>query len=77
MLLTTSGCGTVDASPEHAALLLAAGWVRVTPAQPNEPNEPTDLTALTVAQLRELCGERGIDAPKRTTKAQLVKLLSE
>ena len=74
MLLTTSGCGVVDASPEHAALLLAAGWVRVTPAQ---PNEPTDLTALTVAQLRELCVERGVDAPKRVTKAQLVQLLSE
>ena len=74
MLLTTSGCGVVDASPEHAALLLAAGWVRVTPAQ---PNEQTDLTALTVVQLRELCAERGVDAPKRATKAQLVHLLSE
>jgi len=74
MLLTTSGCGVVDASPEHAVLLLAAGWARVTPAQ---PNEQTDLTALTVARLRELCAERGVDAPKRATKAQLVQLLSE
>ncbi len=75
MLLTTSGCGTVDASPEHAALLLAAGWVRVTAGHQTE--QDADLTALTVAQLRELCGERGVDAPKRATKAQLVKLLSE
>jgi len=38
--------------------------------------EPTqDLSALTAAQLRELCGERGIEAPKRATKAQLIALL--
>ena len=37
--------------------------------------EPVNLSALTVAQLRELCDERGIEAPKRATKAQLLELL--
>ena len=36
---------------------------------------PTDYAALTVARLRELCAERGIEAPKRATKAQLIGLL--
>ena len=36
---------------------------------------PTDLAALTVAQLRALCADRGVDAPKRATKAQLIALL--
>jgi len=37
---------------------------------------PEDLSALTVARLRELCDERGIEAPRRATKAQLIELLS-
>lgn len=38
---------------------------------------PSDLSALTVATLREMCEDRGIDAPKKATKAQLVALLTE
>ena len=30
---------------------------------------------MTVAQLRTLCGERGIDAPKKAKKAELIALL--
>ena len=38
--------------------------------------QPVDLAALTVAALRALCDERGIEAPRRATKAQLIDLLS-
>ena len=34
-----------------------------------------DLSAMTCAELRALCAERGVTAPKRATKAQLVALL--
>ena len=62
----------VRASDEAAPLLRANGWTQAGGSAPNE-----DLTALTVAQLRELCDERGIDAPKKATKAQLVALLGQ
>ena len=64
---------TLSASDEAAPRLLACGWTRVAVTKPR----PVDLTALTVAQLRELCDECGIDAPKRATKAQLVSLLKD
>lgn len=64
----------VQASDEAAPVLLANGWTR---AEAQQDPEPIDLTALTVAQLRELCEERGIDAPKKATKAQLVALLEQ
>lgn len=72
MLLTYNG-GIIDAADEFSARLLANGWRRVTPEPPAEDSQ--DLSALTVAQLRELCDERGIDAPKRATKAHLIALL--
>ena len=72
MLLTYNG-GTIDAADEVSARLLANGWQRVKPKADQEPTQ--DLSALTVARLRELCGERGIQAPKRATKAQLLELL--
>lgn len=44
----------------------------------DEPKpEPVDLSALTVATLRALCEDKGIDAPRKATKAQLVALLTE
>lgn len=60
------------ASDEAAPRLLVNGWLRV-----NVVADTDDLSALTVAQLRELCAGRGIEAPKRATKAQLVALLGE
>jgi len=72
MLLTYNG-GTIDAADEVSARLLANGWQRVEPKADPEPTQ--DLSALTVARLRELCDERGIEAPKRATKAQLLELL--
>lgn len=45
------------------------------PAAPAGQTPRDDLSALTVARLRELCEERGIEAPRRATKAQLVALL--
>ena len=47
------------------------------PAHPSPEATAVDFGAMTVAQLRELCAERGIDAPKRATKGQLIELLSE
>ena len=63
----------IHASDEAAPALLANGWARVIEHEP----EPVDLTALTVAALRAMCEDRGISAPKKATKAQLVALLTE
>ena len=71
MLLTAHNGARVDASETAAPKLLAAGW------RPVAQDPPQDLTALTAAQLKELCAERGIDAPKRATKAQLAALLGQ
>lgn len=62
----------IHASDSMSQRLLAAGWRR---ADATEQPEPVDLSGMTVAQLRALCAERGVDAPKRATKAQLVQLL--
>ena len=75
MLLRTHNGATVDATDEHAAMLLDAGWQRVD-SEVSE-SQKTDFSALTVAQLKSLCADRGIDAPKRATKAQLIALLTE
>ena len=32
---------------------------------------------MTVSQLRALCAERGVEVPRKATKAQLVGILSE
>ena len=37
--------------------------------------ETPDLTSLTNAQLAAMCADRGIEVPKRATKAQLIALL--
>lgn len=39
--------------------------------------EAPDLGCLTVARLRVVCSERGINVPKRATKAQITALLGE
>ena len=39
------------------------------------PDEAPDLTSLTNAQLAAMCEERGIEVPRRATKAQLLALL--
>lgn len=62
----------IQASDEAAPALLASGWTYAEV----EPDE-ADLTALTVAQLRELCAARGVEAPKKATKAQLIALLGQ
>lgn len=65
--------GTIDASDAHAPLLLASGWAPVRAVAHGGP--ATDLTGMTVAQLRALCAERGIAAPRRATRAQLMLLI--
>ena len=57
---------------EREAELGAAGYVAVcaTPAP-----EAADLSALTNPQLKALAEARGLDVPKRATKAQLLSLL--
>ena len=37
--------------------------------------DTADLAAMTVAELRALCEQRGIDVPKRSTKAKILTLL--
>ena len=71
MLLRATNGVTIDATDVHARLLKAAGWTPVAEETP----ETVDFSALTVATLRALCEERGIEAPKRATKAQLIELL--
>ena len=63
-----------DATPERAAQLLERlpeGYVTVEAPEAPKP----DYGSMTVAQLRTLCGERGIDAPKKAKKAELIALL--
>lgn len=46
------------------------------PAPAPEAKTP-DLSQLTNSQLVEICEGRGIEVPRKATKAQLVALLSE
>ena len=39
--------------------------------------EAGDYRDMTVSQLRALCAERGVEVPRKATKAQLVGILSE
>jgi hypothetical protein len=64
---------TYEPSSAFVAEMMAKNPALV-PLDAAEP-EPVNLSALTVATLRALCGERGIEAPKRATKAQLLELL--
>lgn len=43
--------------------------------QADSETKQDDLSELTVAELKELCNERGIEVPKRAKKAQLIELL--
>ena len=43
----------------------------------NDEPQAVDLSALTNAELRAICEERGIEVPRRATKAQLLGLLGE
>lgn len=66
---------TYEPSSAFVAEMMAKNPALV-PLDAAEPEpEPVDLSALTVATLRGVCGERGIEAPKRATKAQLIALL--
>lgn len=73
MLLRAPNGTLIDASETHARPLLAAGWTPVT--EQARPQAVDDLASHTVAELRALCADRGIEAPKRATKARLVELL--
>lgn len=58
-----------EGDPNRVAALVARGLVSVA------DDDDRDLSGLAVAQLRSMCDERGIAAPRRATKAQLVALL--
>ena len=65
---------TYEPSSAFVAEMMAKNPALV-PLDAAEPEPTQDLSALTVAALRVLCDERGIEAPKRATKAQLIALL--
>ena len=67
---------TYEPSSAFVAEMMAKNPALV-PLDAAEPEPTQDLSTLTVARLRELCDERGIEAPKRATKAQLIGLLEE
>lgn len=52
----------------------AARVSRATGSPAREAGAP-EWASMTVAQLRAACEERGIDAPRKATKAQLLGLL--
>ena len=63
---------TFVGDPATVSQLAAKGYLRV--GDDAEP-EVVDLAALTVAELRSLCEERGVDAPRRARKADLLAML--
>ena len=71
---------TFEGSRSQVGLLAARGLVdsvkevRELVPESSEAVAP-DLSVMTCAELRALCAERGVTAPKRATKAQLVALL--
>ena len=69
---------TFLATEERAAQLDAAlpGYVTCDEHE-QAPELRVDLSKMTNAQLIALCEERGIQAGKRPTKAQLIRLLQE
>ena len=64
---------TYEPKTEFAAEQMAVNPALV-PLGVTVPQGP-DLSARTLAALRALCEDRGIKAPKKATKAQLVALL--
>jgi len=72
-----------EGPPERLRELSGGGFVECGPVDHNEDETPSDgahggtqdISALTVAQLREVAEGRGIDVPKRATKARLLEIL--
>lgn len=68
-----------EATDERADYIAAKlpGYVTVTkdPQPQSEVEGSPNLAALKVAQLKALCAERGIEVPKRATKARLIAIL--
>ena len=68
----------VDVTSEHAERLFGLG-VAVADGEGGSNGEPDVAVPvsgdMTVAQLREVAESRGIDVPKRATKAQLLEIL--
>lgn len=61
-----------EGSDARVSELVAAGLVSA-----SGTGAEGDLSALTVAELKEVCDERGVAYPKKVTKAQLLELLGE
>jgi hypothetical protein len=73
-----------EGSPERAETLSEGGYIQsgliAHDAEENGSNGSTDAadaisSDMTVAQLREIAHSRGIDVPKRATKAKILELL--
>lgn len=70
-----------EGSPERAETLSEGGYIQsgliAHSAEENGSGKPNggNPDGMTVAQLRELAKERGIDVPRRATKARLLEAL--
>ena len=62
---------------ERLDVLIQGGFVEGRPSTHQDPEDAADAISadMTVAQLREVAKSRGIEVPKRATKAKLLKLL--
>ena len=73
-----------EGSPERAETLSEGGYIQsgliAHDAEENGSNESSDASeaisdGMTVAQLREVAESRGVDVPRRATKARLLEIL--
>lgn len=64
---------TYDATDAEAERLVRRGLAEPVGAQP--AGDAPSLGGMTAAQLRALCAKRGVEAPRKATKAQLMELL--
>ena len=66
-----------EGTPERLDVLARGGFVEGRPTTRPDAEDAAGATPadMTVAQLREVAASRGIEVPKRATKAKLLKLL--
>lgn len=63
---------TFKGSRDSAVQLAGMGYLDFDGHAPEKPEDP-ELATLTVAELRALCADRGVEAPNRARKADLIE----